>query len=477
MKHLRSPLILILFIAWLGAVMVAPVLGLNPTWIVLTGIAVASALLLLRTEDGIHDFKRLSLVSAWFWSHITFVVIPSLFVYQFETGNHPERFMLSVVSSLVLVPVGVLIGHRICGARESSVRAYYLKPVEGRRADAYSFGTICLVASGVGLALYHATQLASVPLLYMIQNPGEAAKASLLRDQAVKLLQSNMAYVYDVLAKVVFPILVMITGLRWLYLRTVWNRTVFFGTFILAVFYCGMTLEKSPVGLAVLCLVLAIYMRRKGEFKKEIWLVPIGIFGFPIVVFLYEFANSAFITGRDLLSAVPVRLFYGGAQVLFYYFDLVPETIPYQNGATIGKLAMLMGMPQSNIANYAGLRIDPTLPKSVTANAPFLGTLYADWGLTGVILGCVITGVIIALLQNYLISRPKTLRNMCIYGFVMLKITLLALAALPYVLGSGGVLIVMIPLFIEDLIGARRRRANGRRRSFPRNIVGSEARF
>jgi hypothetical protein len=465
MKYLRSPLILILLLAWLGAVMVVPVLGLNPTWIVLTGIAVASGLLLLRTEDGIYNFKRLSLVSAWFWSHVIFVAIPSLFVYQFETGNHPERFMLSVVTSLVLVPLGVLIGHGTCRAHKGAVRSYYLSPVKVHRADSYSFATFALLAVCAILAYYHTTQLTSVPLLYMIQNPGDAVKASQLREESVKLLQSNMAYLYEVLAKVMFPVLVMITGIRWLYRKTAWNRTIFFGTSILAALYCGMTLEKSPVGLAVVCLVLAIYMKREGIFKREIWLIPVGIFGYPIVVFLYEFANSPLNTSRNLIDAVGVRLFYGCAQVLFYYFDLVPETIPYQHGATIGKFAMFMGVPHSNIANLVGLRIDPTLPKSVSANAPFLGTLYADWGLTGVMLGCVITGIVISFLQNYLVSRPKTLRNVCIYGFVMLKITLLSLAALPYVLGSGGVLIVMIPLFIEDLVGARRRSVNGRRLS------------
>lgn len=465
MRLFRSPLTLSLFLAWLAAVAIVPVMGMDATWIVITGPAIAWSMLLLRNEDGIFNLRHLSVIAAWFWTHVIFVVIPSLFAYHFEAGNHPVRFMIAVVSSLIFVPFGVLIGHRICRARKGAVRAYYLKPVTGQAADAHSFATIILLACCVGLAIYHATQLTSVPLLYVIQNPGEAAKASLLREQAVKLLESNMAYAYDVLAKVMFPILVMITGIRWLYLKTAWNRTLFLGTFILAVLYCGMTLEKSPVGLAVLCLVLAIYMRRKGEFRKEIFLVPIGIFGFPILVFLYEFANSNLNTGHDLLDAVAVRLFYGGSQVLFYYFDLVPETLPYQNGATIGKLALLMGMPQSKIANYVGLRIDPSLPKSVSANAPFLGTLYADWGMTGVMVGCIATGIILALIQNYLISRPKTLRNMCIYGFVMLKVTLLSLAALPYVLGSGGVLIAMIPLFLEDLFGAQRWRAHRRRPS------------
>jgi hypothetical protein len=98
----------------------------------------------------------------------------------------------------------------------------------------------------------------------------------------------------------------------------------------------------------------------------------------------------------------------------------------------------------------------------VTANAPCLGTFYADWGMTGVVLGCIVTGIIVAVIQHYIVAKPKTLRNLCIYGFVMLKLTLLSLAALPYMLASGGVLIAMLPLFVEDLLGVRRGRTRNR---------------
>jgi hypothetical protein len=164
-----------------------------------------------------------------------------------------------------------------------------------------------------------------------------------------------------------------------------------------------------------------------------------------------------------MMDAIGVRIFYGGARVLFYYFDLVPEGFPYQNGTTIGMLAKLMGEPKSMIANNVQMHIDPSLPSSGTANAPFLGTFYADWGMTGVVLGCLVTGFVLAAIQHYIVARPKTLRNLCIYGFVVLKLTLLALVSLPSVLVSGGVFIAMIPMFIEDLLGIRQIATGGRR--------------
>jgi oligosaccharide repeat unit polymerase len=462
MSLLRAPLVPILVLAWLGSLSILPLLGMNVTWIGVTGIAMLFSLVLLRHEAGIFDFKHLSLTAAWYWSHIFFVVIPSLFAFYLETGAHPLRFIISVAGSLILVPLGILIGQGICGSRRGAVKAYYLKPIEGEAADSRSYALLGLIVFCTCLGLYHATEIETIPLLYMIQHPGAAAAVVFLREESGKLLDSPLTYFYEVLSVVMFPILVMLTGIRFFCVRTRWNRIVFFGTFAITVLYCGMTVERSPIGMAVLCLVLAMYMRRKGEPKEEIWLIPIALFGFPLIVFLFTVGSGGAFFARDLLNAIGVRIFYGGARVLFFYFDLVPEGFPYQNGTTIGVLAKLMGEPKSMIANNVGLHIDPTLPQSVTANAPFLGTFYADWGMTGVVLGCIVTGIIVAVIQHYIVAKPKTLRNLCIYGFVMLKLTLLSLAALPYMLASGGVLIAMLPLFVEDLLGVRRGRTRNR---------------
>ncbi|MGO9339979.1 MAG: hypothetical protein ACLPH3_02540 [Terracidiphilus sp.] len=470
MNLLRRPLFVILFLAWLGAVTILPIMGKNVTWVAVTGLVMALSLVLMRHEEGVFDFKQMSISAAWFWTHIVFVVIPSLFVIYLESGNHPNRFMVSVDGSLILVPLGILIGHVICGSRMGAVRKYYLDPIDWQSADFTSLGVVALLVVCICVGYYHTTQVPSVPLLFMFQHPGETAATGLLREQSLKLLDSPLSYAYDVLAKVMFPVLVMMTGFRWLCLRTKWNRALFIATFVTALLYCGMTLERSPVGLAALGVVVGIYIiKRKGVLKSEAWLIPIAIFTFPTIVFIYEYANTTLQTGLSFFNATGGRIFYGGAQVLFYYFDLVPEAIPYQNGATIGKLALLLNLPKSPIANAVGLRIDPTLPQSVSANAPFLGTFYADWGMTGVMLGCIVTGIILAMVQHYIITRPKTLRNLCIYGFVLLKINVLALAALPYVLASGGVLIVMIPMFVEDLMGVRLGRTRGRRALFPQH--------
>src|SRR5260370_35537767 len=106
MKPLRSPLILILFLAWLGAVTVVPVMGMNATWIVITGVVMMSSLLLLRGEDGIFKLKHLSLVAAWFWTHVIFVVLPPLFPIQSKPGNNPKPSSLPVFLCSPLVAGG-----------------------------------------------------------------------------------------------------------------------------------------------------------------------------------------------------------------------------------------------------------------------------------------------------------------------------------------------------------------------------------
>jgi oligosaccharide repeat unit polymerase len=478
-KSLKPSRILIglgVFNVWFVGIAIMLLKSMDVTWCVLTGIVLPFSLLWMQREAGIFDFGAVSLPGAWYWAYLVFVLIPSLAAYQLESGNHPDRFIASVLSVLLTVPLGLTIGTGICRARRGMVKAYYQQPIKMQPADFRSPATLIMIGLCVLLGIKHVRELSSVPLLYMIQNPGQAAAMTLLREDALKLLPSDLKYVYEVLTKDLFPILVMLTGMRYLYVKTHWNGTLFVGTFVVAILYCGMTLEKSPVGLAILCLAIALYFKQGGKLSNPwlVGLVLVALFAFPVVVFLFQTKDTALATEQNLIDAVAVRLFYGGAKVLFYYFDLVPDVIPYQNGATIGKYAMLMGMEPSKIANSVGLRIDPTLPKSVSANAPFLGTFYADFGMTGVLIGGVFTGIIIAVIEHYIVRRPKTIRNVCIYGFVMLKLTLLTIAALPYILLSGGVIIALAPLFLEDVLGARRRDAArwGRDCKIPLQTVG-----
>jgi oligosaccharide repeat unit polymerase len=446
---------------WQTGMGVMLLLGMDVKWFALTGVLVPFSLFLMHREAGIFDFRSISIPGLWYWTYLLFVLVPSLAAYRIEAGNHPDRFMASVLSALLTVPLGIVIGNIACRSRAGTVKAYYERPIQISPADFRSFGVLMVLGVCIILAVNHVREVSTVPLVYMIQNPGAAAQMNALREDSLKELDSNFAYVYDVLAKVFFPLLVMITGMRFMFVKTNVNRAMAIGTFICALLYCAMTLEKSPVGLAILCLAIAAYFKRRGRLTKAAILIPIALFAFPLIVFLFQTSNTAKSTQQNLFAAIGGRLFYGGAQVLFYYFDLVPDVLPYQNGATIGKFAMIMGMQPSKIANYVGLRIDPTLPKTVTANAAFLGTLYVDFGMTGVVLGSILTGIIMAVVQQYIIRRPKTLMSFCIYGFVMIKMTLLNIAALPYVLMSGGILIAIVPLVAGDLLGTRQRRRAG----------------
>jgi hypothetical protein len=179
-----------------------------------------------------------------------------------------------------------------------------------------------------------------------------------------------------------------------------------------------------------------------------------GKVGARFVIFLVVFflAFPFFVIVRDAgmlgpanaIEGIGRRLFYEPAAGLYYYFEVFPDVVPYQYGATIGKLAWIVGRKPFPSENFVGLYAAPHTLASVTANAAFLGNMNADFGMVGCVIGGFLVGVIMQVAQIYIVRRGKSPMSMAVYSFLLFDFALLNSSALPVVLLSHGAMLVFL---------------------------------
>ena len=298
-----------------------------------------------------------------------------------------------------------------------------------------------------------------------------------LREDALKLLNSPLRFYFYVVETTVFPFLVLVAMARFLHHRRRKWLFVFVATLIVAVLYAGMTTEKEPTAEIFLLMLVFLYVWKRGVVSgRALGLGVLSFLAFPLLVVSLQTSGTRH-SFLDNIADICNRIFYAPAQVVYYYFEVFPDKVPYQYGATIGKLALLIGRTPTDAGNVVGLYMAPGTISSVHANAAFIGNLNADFGLLGVVVGGFLAGVLMQTAQVYLLRQPKTIYNVTLYAFLMLKFSFICFTALLVVLLSDGVFISLgLAWAVQSLERVFWRRPSARTAQRPLGWTGAQSR-
>jgi len=227
---------------------------------------------------------------------------------------------------------------------------------------------------------------------------------------------------------------------KWLFL--------FLVTLTSSMIFSAASISKSRVALIVMMLCIFFYYFRGGKFSKQFVLLSVLlVFAFPVAVVWIGTAGS----GGGFMGAVEgiaLRVFHAPASTLYYYFEAFPDVVPPLHGRTMGKLALLMGMEPFDSANFIALYINPGGRISGNANAAFIGNMNADFGMWGVIIGAFGAGVIMQVVQVYLMRQKKTILTLAVQSFAVFAFGLLNHTGLSNTLLSNGALSILILFWI-----------------------------
>lgn len=411
---------------------------------------VGGAVLMLLAGWMVHEAagmnpRRLTIPGIWLVSYLTVAVVPAFFVAADKDTRYVTPYMFAVLSTLVTVPAGMLLARAATGFSRREVEAFFEAPVVQRTPVPDQTAAYLLVlAVALALTAAYVIEAPVIPLVHLIRNPGEAAVLVGLREESFKLLDSPLVYVYDVLRRVGYPFLICVS-LGW-YLVSRQRRwlVLFLVTAVVGLVYAALTIAKMPVAVIVLVGALCWYLHIGGRISLRAALLGFAaVFLFPVLVLIQSLQGlgvSAELIARGIFN----RLFYLPAEILYNYFEVVPDVVPYLNGGTIGRLNWALGNESGvNIANYVFRYMFPYRVESGMAPGPFVGYLHADFGVVGVLAGGILAGVILESLQVIVTRRPKTVVTLATYAYLLWCGWKLNMESLTQSLLSGGIIIVL----------------------------------
>lgn len=425
----------------------------------LSGIALLSILVIglsiwmMQRLVGLFSLKQLTIAGFFYFLYFAAILVPGLFIFADEVTPSRWRFLLGIESVLITVPIGVAIANLCFGSRKREISNFFRQPVEaeplGRSAVRFY---LAFIFSAIVITLIYIKQTPSIPLFYLIRNPGQFLTAALLREDSLKLLNSPLTYVYGVLRGTIFPFLILIAYGRYKRQQKKSWRRLFLISLAIGIFYSSLTIEKSPVAAIFGLLFLFYYLFAGGQVGRAASIAGVALFlCFPIAVILLAYHGSESGSLEAAIRAIGIRLFYSPAQIVYAYFEVFPAVIPFQHGASITKLASLFGWQTVNIPNAVGMYMNTgTDLDTITANSCFIGNLNADFGLPGVVVGGVFAGFFMQAVSTYFYRRRKTIVNLAGLAICMWAFGLLVTTGLPTTLLSGGVAFGLVLSWLFD---------------------------
>jgi oligosaccharide repeat unit polymerase len=400
---------------------------------------------LTRRSFDVFDLRRVTIGAFWYLTYLSMVFFPAFFVYTDQEGPYRSAFLFAVESVLITVPVGWWIANGYFHFRKRDVERYFAQPIDSldRCPQVYKRASLLLVILALLTGLY-ILEAQTIPLFYLLRNPGDYKRLVLLREDSFKLLDSPLKYVYALARGVGFPLLILVSFGAVLRKRNSkkWH-TMFVISLVMGIFFASLSLAKAPVAYIFLVLMLYLYLFRGGLLsRKVVAALLVLVFLFPVTVILA--ISSEDTTLGMALAGMGARLLYQPAAGVYYYFEVFPSHVPYLNGRSIGKLSWLLGESYFDTPNYVGLYETPGATESVSANAAFIADLNADFGLWGVIVGGILTGFIMESIQIYIFRKRKTPVSLAVYAFLMVTFWNLNSTSLPIVLASNGAVLAVV---------------------------------
>ncbi|MGO9125744.1 MAG: O-antigen polymerase [Terriglobales bacterium] len=397
------------------------------------------------------NLRRITICSFWYLTYLMMILIPAFFVFSDQVSPYRDAFLLAVETVLVSVPLGWWLVSYLLGFSPVETEVFFLRPV-APLDDARKFNLVygLLLGGSIFSTVLYWKTVPSIPLFQLLSGAANPLELALLREDALKLLESRFVYAFYMVRGVVYPLLIALAfGLYLSHRQAKWLR-IFILVLCLGVFFAALSIAKSPVATIFVILAFLYYYHCKGApGRKTAITFFILIFAFPIGVAM-EASRGIDITFWDATAGISHRLFYIPAETAYFYFEMFPKDTGYLHGRSIGKVTALLGGETQDVTQSVAQFADSTGLETGTANAAFLANWHADFGLFGVLLGGVLTGAIMQAFHIALVRRRKNAITLAVYSFLVFAFWLLQSTSLPIVLMSDGAVLVLLLGWLLD---------------------------
>lgn len=422
------------------------------------------SLFLMHYSVRIFNIKHLTIAGFFYIFYVARIYIPAFVVYTNYPGDYRNVFMFAVQSVLITFPLGLLLANWLMRFKAREIAIYFRRPIEYKLNFHFKVIFWIFLIIGIGLMLIYIYQIKTIPILYLIFHPGSDL-VTLLREQSFKLLPwGPLKYFYSWLRVLIFPFLAMVSFGLWRGSEKkkdsrFW-RTSFIVSLLLAVFCISLSATKSGAAIVFLMFFIFWYLFKSGKISKKV-IIGFALLVLSIPTFVVTMKDPQYSLGAERLwrmeKAIFERIFYDPAFTLYPYFEVFPDEVGFLHGKSIS-FSSWFGQEYFDVENYVYKYmfrtelLTGTYIESGSANAAFVGTLWANFGVMGILFGSVLVGMLIQTVQTFLFRSKKTILYLAAYAFLVYTFSILVGSSITTVLLTGGVIIVFIIVFIIKVL-------------------------
>ena len=447
----------------------------NRKWLLLSGVALGiSAGLMLRGEwallvfsgavclafsawamqelSGVFDCRRVTIVGFWYITYLLMIFFPSFVIFSEHSGFARYRFIAAVFSALLTAPLGVYLANRLFNSSRAEIVAYYDKTAEADSGAPFAVSYAVAALAAIALTALYFSQMQTIPLIYLLNNPGKAAQALLLREESSASLGNIAAYMVFVLKSLLYPFLVSVAlGAYMMSRKKSWLLMLL--VIGCAGLFCALaTTSKGQAASIVLVACVFFYVYKGGRLGGKFTLAAAAsILLLPLALFYLLYPQGGLALA---LKNIVLRLCYSPADMVYYYFEVFPDYVNYLYGASIGKVAWLFGLDFFDAPVYVAAHLNNFAYQYGSANAAFIADANANFGMPGVLIMGVLAGFTMQCAQVYIMRLRKTVISMALYAYLLYAFWQLNSDSLQLTLMSGGVIFALL-LFWGIIAGER----------------------
>lgn len=434
------------------------VLGLRLSLLVFPSlISLSLSLWLGHKTARTFDLGHLTISGFWQICFLATIYIPSFVAYSEGQDPYRGRFLLAVQGTCVMVPVGFLLTNLVSGFQAREVREYYDKPISQTQCESGIRATnVFLLVLALGLTMLYLRQVSEIALFEIFRNPVDWATYEALRLTTFAALESRLDYAYALLRGVFYPLLILVGLGYYLRSRRRFWLIIFLVSAISGIVFAALDAAKGPVSVILMSVGFFIFLYKGGRIRKRAIALWGGLLlAFPLLVLITVLGGTSDGVFQQAVGSLAHRVFVTNDTVAYDYFEIFPSQVEFLHGRSIEKVAWLTGAPFFDAGQYVFLDMSDTLGKyseGDSAGGSFFAKFYADFGMPGVLVGGLLTGVILQSIQVFLVRRRKTIPYLATYAFLFYVVFQINGEALPSVLLSRGAIIALtFPWMVEKL--------------------------
>jgi hypothetical protein len=428
-----------------------------------------TSLWLMHRTASFFDHTRLTIPSFFYLSYLPMIYLPAFVVFGEHTDPARWTFLVGVNLVLLMVPLGIGAMSLIARYRRAEHDRFYTAPMIVPDVTSVEFHiTVLLCALAVVITVTYFAQLefGRIPLVYMFTHPNDVDNLLQLREESFKLFDprwnsassSVMFYGFLFLRTLLYPFLILVTWGYYLCTRERRWLLLAIGALALGGVYAAASIARAPLAAIVMRLMFFYYIFRGGQMGRRMTTVlVVAMLAFPLMVTGLAYGSDGV---ADAFLRVGKRFFYTPADDLYVYFEVFPRHADYQYGGTLMKpLLKLFELPYFYIENFVYMYQFPNGVQTGHANAAFLSNLHADFGLVGVALGSLLAGMMMQGVQIHLARQRKTILAAAVFAFMMYAFWVLNFGSITSVIGTNGVIPVLLMAWGMRVLTRMARRA------------------